>query len=256
MKRPAPEILHHLVRRYGLLVLLTVLGAIAGGVYDAVKTPTYTATSYVVVTGAQGDAQSGLNFAQAYGRIVTTPPVTSLAAASLGSNQGLADVTASTSPDAPVVEITANGTDPKRTAAVANAVAQALVTYGSTRADSTRVTLSVLAQAAVPGAPASPKPPLEPAIGAAAGLLVGGLAALAGVGSARSRPRPAEPVNQAEPIGQQLTVQAYQVPQQVYPVPQLETRPATEQLPWYPPPEEAPAQPVVGRAVVIYRGPQ
>jgi len=241
MKRPAPEMLHHLVRRYGLLALLTVLGALAGGVYDLAKTPTYTATSYVVVTGAQGEAQSGVNFAQAYGRIVTTPPVTALATKTLGSTEGLADVTASTSPDAPVIEITANGVDPKHTAAVANAVAQALVTYGSTRTDSTRVTLSVLAQAAVPAAPASPKPPLEPAIGAAAGLLVGGLAALAGVGSTRTRPRT------EEPFGQQFTVQAY-------PVPQLESRPATEQLPWYPPPDEAPAPPVVGRAVVIYRG--
>jgi capsular polysaccharide biosynthesis protein len=246
MKRPASEILHHLIRRYGLLALLTVLGALAGGGYDLVTTPTYTATSYVVVTAAQGDSQSGVNFAQAYGRIVTTSSVTGLAAASLGTNQGLADVTASTSPDAPVVEITANGTDPKRTAAVANAMAQALVAYASTRSDSTRVTLSVLAQAAVPTAPTSPKPPLEPAIGAAAGLLVGGLAALAGVGSAGHRPRP------SEQVGQELTVRAYAVPQ-------LEPRPATEQLPWYPPPpppDEAPAQPVVGRAVVIYRGPQ
>jgi capsular polysaccharide biosynthesis protein len=247
--------LHHLVRRYGLLALLTVLGALAGGGYDLAKTPTYVATSYVVVTGAQGESQSGVNFAQAYGRIVTTPPVTSLAAKTLGSTEGLADVTASTSPDAPVIEITANGVDPQHTAAVANAVAQALVTYGATRADSTRVTLSVLAQAAVPSAPASPKPPLEPAIGAAAGLLVGGLAALAGVGSARTRPHTEERLGQQErlgqrePFGQQLTVQAY-------PVPQLESRPATEQLPWYPPPDEAPAQPVVGRAVVIYRGPR
>src|SRR5215468_713423 len=161
-----------LLRRYLLLIVLAGVGGLAGGVYDVVKTPTYIAESYVVVTAAQGDSPTALNFAQAYGRIASTGPVTSLAAQSRGASTGLAAVTASTSPDAPVIEISASGPDAKRTADVANAVSQALVKYSGTRTDSTRVTLSVLAVATVPTSPASPKPPLEAAIGLAGGLLV------------------------------------------------------------------------------------
>jgi capsular polysaccharide biosynthesis protein len=193
MKLDVPRILQHLVRRFGLLVLLTLLGGAAGGVYDAVKTPTYIAKSYVVVTAAQGDSPTAVNFAQAYGRIATSGPVVALATGALGSGGGLAGVTASTSPDAPVIEISATGTRAASTADVANAVAQALVTYGTTHADSTRVSLSVLARAAVPASAASPKPPLEIAVGAAGGLLVGGLAVLAGVGGLPGVRRAGEP---------------------------------------------------------------
>src|SRR5712691_7433689 len=168
MKLTSPAILRRLVRRFGLLVLLTLLGATAGGAYGALQKPTYVAQSYVVATGQPGDPPA-VNFAQAYGRIVTTGPVADRAATALGSNRDLSHVTASTSPDTPVIEITATGTDAKRTAAVANAVAQALVDFGATRKDQTRVTLSVLAAASVTTAPASPKPPLELAVGAAAG---------------------------------------------------------------------------------------
>src|SRR5690348_5894801 len=109
--------LRQLLWRGGLIAALTLLGAVAGAVYDLVKTPTYVAQAYVVVTGEPGDSPAALNFAQAYGRIVTTGPVADKAAATLGSRDGLANVTAATSPDTPVIEITATGTDPKRTAA-------------------------------------------------------------------------------------------------------------------------------------------
>jgi capsular polysaccharide biosynthesis protein len=182
MKLNSPEILKRLVRRFGLLVLLTILGGVAGGAYGALKTPTYTAQSYVVATGEPGEANAALSFAQAYGRIATKGLVLDRAADALGSRAGLAEVTASTSPDAPVIEITAIGPNAAQTAAVANAVAKALVDYGATRTNQTRVTLGVLATASVPKSPTSPKPPLELAVGAAGGLLIGGLSVLAGVG--------------------------------------------------------------------------
>ena len=47
----SPEILRRLVRRFGLLLALTVIGGAAGAVYGAMKTPTYTAKSYVVAIG-------------------------------------------------------------------------------------------------------------------------------------------------------------------------------------------------------------
>ena len=152
------------------------------------KTPTYTAKAYVVAIGDRGDSITALNFAQAYGRIATSGPVLAKAGTNLGSDQsGLSDVTGATSPDAPVIEITATATTPVRSAAVANAVAGALVDYGTTRKADTHVGLSLLAAALTPAKPTSPRPPLELVIGAAAGLLIGGLAALAGVG--RKEPR-------------------------------------------------------------------
>ena len=194
----AREILRRLIRRFGLLILLTLIGGTAGAVYGAVKTPTYTAKAYVVAVGDRGDSITALNFAQAYGRIATSGPVLAKAGASLGADRsGLTDVTASTSPDAPVIEVTATGTDAVHTAGVANAVAGALVDYGSARKADTHVSLGLLAGALTPGKPTSPKPPLELAVGAAGGLLIGGLAVLAGVG----RPAPAREQRQEERVG-------------------------------------------------------
>jgi capsular polysaccharide biosynthesis protein len=178
----AQEILKHLVRRFGLLVLLTVIGAIAGAAYAGLKTPTYQAKAYVVVTAEAGEGPAAISFAQAYGRVATKGPAAERAAATLGGTRELNQVTASTSPDAPVIEIIATHTNAARAAVVANAVAQGLVDFAATRKTETRVGMSMLATAAAPTDPSSPKPPLEMAVGAAAGLLLAGLAALAGVG--------------------------------------------------------------------------
>jgi capsular polysaccharide biosynthesis protein len=185
-----PEILKRLVRRFGLLVLLTVLGALAGGAYAALKTPTYQARAYVVVTAEAGEGPAAISFAQAYGRVATKGPAAERAAAKLGGTSELTQVTASTSPDAPVIEIVATHTGAARSAEVANAVAQGLVDFAATRKAETRVTVSILANAAVPSSPSSPKPPLELAVGAAAGLLLAGLATLAGVGRSALARRP------------------------------------------------------------------
>jgi capsular polysaccharide biosynthesis protein len=251
-------ILRRLVRRFGLIAVLTLLGVIAGATYGALATPTYRAQAYVVVTADAGEGPMALNFAQAYGRVATTGPVAEKAAKTLGSTEGLNVVTASTSPDAPVIEITATGTDAKRTAAVANAVAQALVDFGGTRKAETRVGLAMLAAAAIPTSPSSPKPPLELAIGGAGGLLIGGLAALAGVGRASSRTadRAASRVAEAE-VAQAEVAQAeaasvpgqYQVAQFPPPPPAL-TVSYSEPQPVF---DAGTDEKIVGRAVVIYR---
>lgn len=184
------EILRRLVRRFGLLLLLTLIGGGAGAVYGAVKTPTYTAKAYVVAIGDPGEAISALNFAQAYGRVATSGPVLATAGTRLGTDQsGLSRVTASTSPDAPVIEITATGPSAAHSTNLANAVANSLAEFGSTRKSETHVSLALLAGATTPVRPSSPKPPMELAVGAAGGLLIGGLAVLAGVG----RPSTASP---------------------------------------------------------------
>ena len=74
------QILRRLMHRYGLLLVLTVLGGVAGAAYSAVKTPTYQATAYVVVTADAGEPFAAVNFAQAYGRVVTTGPAAENAA--------------------------------------------------------------------------------------------------------------------------------------------------------------------------------
>jgi capsular polysaccharide biosynthesis protein len=170
------------IRRFGLLVLLTIVGGAAGAIYAALKTPTYTAKAYVVAIADKSEPMTALNFAQAYGRIATSGPVLAQARARLTDGTGLTDVRSATSPDAPVVEITATGPSATHTSDLANAVAGALADYGSLRSDDTDVKLSVLAAATVPVRPTSPKPPLELAVGAAGGLIIGGLATLAGVG--------------------------------------------------------------------------
>ena len=180
-----------MIRRLALIALLTVVGAAAGATYAAVKTPTYLATAYVVAIASEGDPATALNFAQAYGRIATSGPVLATARSRLSDASGLSSVRSSTSPDAPVVEIVATGTDARHTSDLANAVAHALADYASKRSKDTNVKLSVLAPATVPARPTSPKPPLELAIGAAAGLLIGGLAALGGGGRGEPPPKPA-----------------------------------------------------------------
>jgi capsular polysaccharide biosynthesis protein len=225
MALTTPEILRRLVRRFGLLLVLTLIGGIAGAVYGAVKSPTYSAKAYVVAVGDPGESITALNFAQAYGRIATSGPVLVKAGATLGADRrGLRQVTASTSPDAPVIEVTAAGTNATRTAAVANAVASALVDYGSARRTETHVTLALLAAAAIPTSPMSPRPPMELAVGAAGGLLVGGLAVLAGVGRPVGAPKRTdraptryevetfdepEPTPAAEPTGLPTEIAAY-----------------------------------------------
>lgn len=182
----AREILRWLTRRFGLVLLLTLVGGLAGAIYGAVKTPTYTAKAYVVAIGDAGDPNTALNFAQAYGRVATSGPMLVKAGTLLGSDtSGLDRVTASTSPDAPVIEIDATGPSAQHTTDVANAVGRALSAYGSDRKADTHVGLALLAGATTPQRPTSPKPPLELVVGAAAGLLIGGLAVLAGSGRAQ-----------------------------------------------------------------------
>lgn len=249
------EILRRLVRRFGLLLLLTLIGGIAGASYAALKTPTYTAKAYVVAvsTSAQGDPISALNFAQAYGRVATSDPVLAKAGVLLGTDQsGLRQATAATSPDAPVIEITATGAKPKHTADVANSVANALVEYGGNRKAETRVGLSLLAGAIAPTRPSSPKPPMELAVGAAGGLLIGGLAVLAGVG--RPAPRVAEEAADEEQPSEY--VDAFE---EILPLPRAITTYRATATPTYvisdedgdeSEPPKIPVQRMVGRAVV------
>jgi hypothetical protein len=109
-------------------------------------------------------------------------------------------VTAATSPDAPVIEITATAGSARHAAELANAVADALADYGSVRRTETNVGLSLLAGATTPERPSSPRPPLELAVGACAGLLIGGLAVLAGAGRSTVQEEAADEETEAAPV--------------------------------------------------------
>lgn len=185
------EMLRRLLRQAALLVLLAVLGLVGGGAYALLKAPTYTAKAHVVVIATeQGDDATAVKFAQAYGRIATESVVlarTSAAARGASAGELRRSVRVATSPDAPLVELTGTGRSAQDAANVANDLSSALIGFGNGRSGQTHVRLAAFAEASPPDEPSSPNLPLDLVVGAAAGLLVGGLAVMAGVGGSASR---------------------------------------------------------------------
>ncbi|WP_108986727.1 lipopolysaccharide biosynthesis protein [Streptomyces coelicoflavus] len=160
-------------------------GVLAGGLlgagYGLVVTPQYTATSYVVaVPSDQSDPASALGFAQAYGRVATQLAV--LGDAQMWAHVPVADlersVRTATSPDAPMVSVTATSADPEEAADMANAVARALTKHADAAADDTHVELRQFARATEPTESSSPSAAVTGLVGASAGGLLGGLALL------------------------------------------------------------------------------
>ncbi|RKE21793.1 lipopolysaccharide biosynthesis protein [Streptomyces sp. TLI_171] len=170
-----------LARRWWPLAVAVPLGAAAGAGYAAVSHPSYAASSYVVVVPTNpGETSTAVNFAQAYGRLAGQPQVLLGAAADSGHSvttlAGL--VRGTTSPDAPVIEITGTGALAAEAVKNADAVAKSLIAFGNTSSKETGVKLVPLAAAAAPESPASPSAALDTAVGAAAGVLVGALVML------------------------------------------------------------------------------
>lgn len=202
MASPA-ELLGRLLRQGGVLAGAVLLGILGGAVYGVWKTPTYTADAHVVVVNSATapDEQSAVKFAQAYGRIaadsaILTGTDTVKGGGSVTELRGKLRV--ATSPDAPLIQVTGSGATGAEAAQVANEVATSIIAFGNTRAGQTGVRLASFAQASAPDAPASPNKPLAIAVGAAAGVLIGGFATTAGVGVRRRR-TPSEPVPAPSP---------------------------------------------------------
>ncbi|MFD9633650.1 YveK family protein [Streptomyces violascens] len=174
--------------RWWPLPVCALLGATAGGVYGVVKTPEYTATSYVVVTPAEkADPSVALGFAQAYGRVATEVAVIGDAQvwAGVSANTLRGSVQTATSPDAPMIAITATSARAGDAAGMANAVARALTVNGTHTQADTGVKVVQFSRAARPLAPSSPSAALTTLMGGCAGGLLGGLTLLA-----RPRRRP------------------------------------------------------------------
>ena len=126
------------------------------------------------------DCTDALGFAQAYGRVAKQLAV-------LGDAQVWAGVPASTlresvdiatSPDAPMVAVSATSTNPGQAVDIANAVSRALLTHADNTKDDTGIKLERLSRAARPTEPSSASPALTALVGASAGGLLGGLSLL------------------------------------------------------------------------------
>ncbi|MGW8848036.1 hypothetical protein ACWGNE_09645 [Streptomyces xiamenensis] len=159
------------------LALCGVAGALLGGGYGLLADREYAASGYVVVrdTGEGADPAAAVGLAQAFGRIATGDAVLTTAQTDAGvSLDRLRDgVRASTSPDAPMIEITGTAARAARAAEMANAVTRALIAYGNDATDSTGARLTVFAEAQPSAAPVSAAPLVRLAVGLVAGLLVG-----------------------------------------------------------------------------------
>ncbi|MFD0412888.1 lipopolysaccharide biosynthesis protein [Streptomyces sp. NPDC127108] len=167
--------------RWTVLPACAALGALAGGTYGLLQTPEYTATSYVVaVPGAKADPATALGFAQAYGRVATQLAVLGDAQIAAGiSPTELQDrVKVATSPDAPMISVSASADRPGDAATLANAVSRALTTSAGHTKDSTRVKLLPFSRAVAPAAPSSLSAPVTALVGLCAGGLLGGLGLL------------------------------------------------------------------------------
>lgn len=166
---------------WSLLAAGALVGALAGGGYGLARTPQYTATSYVVAVPAKGsDPASALGYAQAYGRVATQLAV-------LGDAQVWAgvpvrtlkeSVRTATSPDAPMVAVTATSDRPDLAADMADAVSRALTRHAGDTSGSTHVTLRQFARATRPTEPSSAPAGTTGLVGASAGGLLAGLALL------------------------------------------------------------------------------
>ena len=171
-----------MLRRCWPLLAAVPLGAVCGGAYALAAPAQYQANAYVmVVPSTPGDGTSAIDFAQAYGRVITQPEILLSAAASTGVPMAKLTplVQAVTSPDAPMIQITGTAGTASRSASEANAVAHSLVAFGNAASKDTLVKLLTFAAAARPADPSSPSRTLDVAVGGAAGLLIGGLGMMA-----------------------------------------------------------------------------
>ncbi|MFF9360768.1 YveK family protein [Streptomyces griseoluteus] len=166
---------------WSLVAAGVVAGALIGGGYGLLKAPAYTATSYVIAVPAErSDTSTALGFAQAYGRVATQPAVLAEAQARAGVPVStLADsVRTATSPDAPMVAVSATSGQPAQAAAMANAVAAALAQQADASRKATHVELLQFSRAVRPTEPSSASAGVTTLVGAGAGGLLGGLALL------------------------------------------------------------------------------
>lgn len=182
--------------RWVVAVLCVVLGGVGGFAYTRLVTPTYETTATVIATETTpAGSRRDVNVALALSRLTNQQESIAAAATelSLTPEEVSKAVRGSVTPESPVIAITADAPTGAQAAEIANAVADALVTFGTEKMTATGVRLSVLNVATAPVEPASPNLVLDLAIGVGGGVLVGALYLLA-TGGTRT---PAAPAPQA-----------------------------------------------------------
>ncbi|MGW7255741.1 lipopolysaccharide biosynthesis protein [Streptomyces sp. NPDC054834] len=187
---------------WSLLAAGTLVGGLAGGAYGMLTPPTYTATSYVVaVPTGKSDPSSALGFAQAYGRVATQLTVLADAQDKAGVPVRTLqrNVQAATSPDAPMVAVSATSSRPGLASDMANAVSRALTRQANAAKKNTHVQLVQFSKAARPTEPTSASSAVTTLVGASSGGLLCGLALLA---------RPRRPRQDEDPVPASASVPA------------------------------------------------
>ncbi|MFJ4921195.1 lipopolysaccharide biosynthesis protein [Streptomyces sp. NPDC088725] len=158
-----------------------LVGAAAGGTYGQVRTPQYAATSYVIVVPTErSTAADALGFATAYGRVASQVAILGDAQvwAGVSANTLKDHVRTATSPDAPMISVTATAHRASAAVDMADGVSRALVSNAAHLQGSTNVQVLQLSRAVRPTSPVSPSTPLAALVGGCAGGLLGGLGLL------------------------------------------------------------------------------
>ncbi|MFD4510406.1 lipopolysaccharide biosynthesis protein [Streptomyces sp. NPDC058457] len=195
----APRPFARAVRPWSLLAAGVIAGGLLGGAYGVLTPRSYSATSYVIAVPAdKTDTASAQGFAQAYGRVATQLAV-------LGDAQMWAgvpvktlqnSVQTETSPDAPMIAVSATSPHALQATDMANAVARSLIRHANDTKGETNVELLQFSRALKPTMPTSASPKVTGLVGASAGGLLGGLVLLV-----RPRRRPEESALQASVPG-------------------------------------------------------
>ena len=183
-------------RNWILIVSFALSGMLGGGAAAMLVAPTYTADTELFVaiqnSGSIQELQQGNTFTQAriqsYVKTATTPIVLQPALDSLGldmSPDALASkINASSDPETVLINISVSDNSPVRAAAIAQAVANSLITVldeleRPRTGGSSPVGLSIVTPAQAPLAPSAPNASLNVTLGLMVGLILGiGAAAL------------------------------------------------------------------------------
>ncbi|MDO4919645.1 YveK family protein [Kocuria sp.] len=196
-------------RLWWIVVLTTVLGAVAGALSAVAVPKSYESQAQVFVNVANPrsvtDLQMGEQFAVAragsYAKVATTssvlqPVVDELHLSQTPEQLAQSAVTATNEPNTAMITITATGSSAQQAADIAQSTAESLVrqsqdletippaTDGGAPA---RVKLNVVQTAAVSPGPAGPSPAVNTALGALVGLIAGLLLVLWRGSRARSQ---------------------------------------------------------------------
>lgn len=180
-----------ILRKYWALILaLALAGLAAAALYSLTKTPEYSSSSKVFVSTQSSDSLSELTQGNTYSQqrvktyvnLVSTPivlqPVIAALELDVTAGQLAGQVSASSTADTTIIQITATSEDPVLAAELANTTAESLtgvVSKIETSEDgaSSPVRLTRVQEANVPNQPGSPNVPLNLTLGTVIGLALG-----------------------------------------------------------------------------------